>query len=157
MSSPTGAATANKRTSPTNRLRYLFAISLRYLFAITERRSALAIDRMRNVLALNRLLSLFVIEVIRGLLGSLDPCGFRVSKSGISFSSIRPRVALRAHIGAEVDESTMNPVNQPPAAPPPMRLPLSDSPFSPLHVVWAIVEAGCWLSVNSKTSKHSQK
>lgn len=63
----------------------------------------------------------------------------------------------RANIGAEVDESTMNPVNQPPAAPPPMRLPLSDSPFSPLHVVWAIVEAGCWLSVNSKTSKHSQK
>src|SRR5215216_7470584 len=143
MSSPTGAATANKRTSPTNRLRYLFAISLRYLFAITERRSALAIDRMRNVLALNRLLSLFVIEVIRGLLGSLDPCGFRVSKSGISFSSIRPWVALHAHIGAEVDESTMNPVNQPPAAEPPMWLLIPDSPCPPFHLVEIIVEGRC--------------
>src|SRR5215208_4151112 len=136
MSSPTGAATTtNKRTPPTNRLRYLFAIN--------ERRSALAIDRMRNLLALNRLLSLFVIKRIRGLLRSLDPCGFRVSKSGIGFSSIRLWVALHAHIGAEMDESTMNPVNQPPAAPLPMWLPISDSAFAPFHLVEIIVEGRC--------------
>jgi hypothetical protein len=100
---------------------------------------------MRSLPALNSLLSLFASKVIRGLFGSSDPCGFRVSKSkfGISFSSIRPWVALRAYIGAEVDESTMNPVIKPPATPPPMRLPISDSPFAPLHIVQTIVEGRC--------------
>jgi hypothetical protein len=79
---------------------------------------------------------------MRGLFGPLDSCGFRVSKSGISFSSIRLWVALGAYIGAEVDESTMNPVDRPRAAPPPMGLPISDSPISPFHFVQTMGEAG---------------
>jgi hypothetical protein len=105
------------------------------LFAISEWRIVLAIVRMRGLLALNSLLSLFAISGMRGLFGSLDSCGFRVSKSGISFYSIRPWIALRAYIGAEVDESTMNPIDQPPATPPSMGLTISDSPFSPFHIV----------------------
>jgi len=52
----------------------------------------LAIDQTRSLAALNSLLSLFAIKRIRGLFGSLASCGVRVSKSksGISFSSIRP-------------------------------------------------------------------
>jgi hypothetical protein len=113
------------------------------LFAISEWRIVLAIARMRSLVALNSLLGLFAISGMRGLFGSLDSCSFRVSKSGISFYSIRPWVALRAYIGAEVDESTMNPIDEPPATPPSMWLPISDSPFSPFHIVWAMVEAGC--------------
>jgi hypothetical protein len=136
MRTPTGAATiANRRPPPITRLRFLFAIN--------EWRSVLAMDKMRRLLAVNRLLSLFAISGMRGLFGPLDSCGFRVSKSGISFSSIRLWVALGAYIGAEVDESTMNPVDRPRAAPPPMGLPISDSPISPFHFVQTMVEAGC--------------
>src|SRR5215210_9210844 len=140
MSSPTEAgATTNMRTPTINRLRSLFAIS--------ERRIVPAIDRMRTLLALNRWLSLFAISGMRGLFGSLDSCGCRVSKSkfGISFSSIRPWVALRVHMVAEVDESTMNPGDQLRAAPPPMLLPISDSPYAPFHLVQTMVEEWCWL------------
>jgi hypothetical protein len=81
MSSPTetGAIT-NKTTPPINRLRSPIAI--------IERRSVLTIDKMRCLLALKRLLNLFAIKGIRDLFRSLDSCGVRVSKSGISFSSI---------------------------------------------------------------------
>jgi hypothetical protein len=41
----------------------------------------------------------------------LGSSGFRVSKSGISFSSIRTWVALRGHIGAQMDEPAMNRAN----------------------------------------------
>src|SRR5215211_5950248 len=148
MNSPTeAAAITNKTTPPINRLRSLFSIS--------ARRSVPAIDSMRSLSALNRLLSLFAIRGIRGLFRSFDPCGVRVSKSksGISFYSIRQRVALRAHIVSERDESTMNPVNQPPAAPPPIRLPISASPFPPFHLVEIIVEGRCYPGVNGMTQR----
>src|SRR5215212_10946911 len=123
-------------TPPINRLRFLFAIKVR--------RSVLAIHRMRRLLALNRLPSrLLAMSGIRGLLRWLDSCGVRVSKSGISSSSIRPSFALHARIGAEVDDYVMNTVNQPPAAGMPKRLLSPVASYSPFHLVEVIVEVRC--------------
>jgi len=161
MSNPMETAATNTRIPPpSNRVRGLFATHrLRSLFAINRTRRLLAIDRVRILFAINGIRCLLAMRRLRSfsasnatpnLFGSLGSCGFRVLKSGIRFFPIRPWVAPRAHIGAEMDEFAMNPANQPPATPPPVRLPISDSPLSPFHFVETIVDVRCYPGVTGE-------
>jgi hypothetical protein len=150
MGSPTvdAAPTSKRITPPTSEMRTLFASS--------RPQSPFAIDWIRCLVVISRARSLFAINGIRSLFGSLGSGGFRVSKSGINFSSICTWVALRGHIGAQMDEPAMNQANQPRVTPPPMRLPISESPCSPFHLVETIVDARCYPGVNRRALSHGQ-